>query len=302
MNINYEYYRIFYYVAEYKNLTQAAKVLHNSQPNISRTIKILENEFGCSLIIRSNRGISLTPEGKKLYAHVREAVNQIQLAEEELADSASLKAGCVTIGASETALRMLVLPVLQSFKRHYPEIRIRILNHLTNQAVESVKNKDADFAVVTTPQNIEKPLISYPLIHFQDVLLGGPSYFKFHGKKQKLKELISYPLICLGEDTITYEFYEKFYHRYGLMFKPELQAATTDQILPIIKNDLGIGYVPEIFAADALEKGEVCCISLTEEIPQRQICFVENQRHPLSVAARELKALLMSQHSADDKI
>ena len=63
---------IFYYVAEYKNLTQAAKVLHNSQPNISRTIKLLENEIGCSLLIRSNRGISLTPEGKKLYFHVKE--------------------------------------------------------------------------------------------------------------------------------------------------------------------------------------------------------------------------------------
>lgn len=294
MNINFEYYRIFYYVAEYKSLTQAAAALHNSQPNISRTIKLLENEIGCSLMIRSNRGISLTPEGKRLYLHVKEAVNQIQLAEEELADSASLKAGCVTIGASETALRMLLLPVLQSFKRTYPQIRIRILNHLTNQAVESVKNKEADFAVVTAPRNMEKPLISYPLIQFRDLLLGGPSYAKFQGKKWKLKELCTYPLICLGEETITSQFYEEFYHRYGMLFKPELQAATTDQILPMIKNDLGIGYVPQIFAEDALKQGEVCHISLTEEIPPRQICFVEHQRHPLNVAARELKALLMS--------
>lgn len=296
MNISYEYYRIFYYVAEYKNLTQAARILHSSQPNISRTIKLLENEIGCSLIVRSNRGISLTPEGKRLYTHVREAVNQIQLAEEELVDSASLKAGCVTIGVSETALRMLLLPVLRNFKRSYPEIRIRILNHLTNQAMESVKNGEADFAVVTAPQNIEKPLISYPLIHFRDVLVGGPSYFRFQGQKLTLEELISHPLICLGEETITYEFYETFYHHHGLLFKPELQAATTDQILPMIKNDLGIGYVPEIFVRGALEKGEACCISLVEKIPQRQICFMENQRHPLNVAARELKELLMLQN------
>ncbi|MEY8389989.1 LysR family transcriptional regulator [Lachnospiraceae bacterium 45-W7] len=301
MNINYEYYRIFYYVAEYKNLTQAAKVLHNSQPNISRTIKLLENEIGCSLLIRSNRGISLTPEGKKLYFHVKEAVSQIQLAEEELADSASLRAGCVTIGVSETALRMLVLPVLQKFKRDYPDIRIRILNHLTNQAVESVKNGEADFAVATMPCKIEKPLVTYPLIYFRDVLLGGPAYFRFRGKKWKLEELVSYPLICLGEETITYEFYEQFYHRHGLLFKPELQAATTDQILPMIKNDLGIGYIPEIFARAALDQGNVCCISLEEEIPQRQICFVENQRHPLNVAARELKVLLTSEKSLAGK-
>jgi len=298
MNINYEYYRIFYYVAEYKNLTQAAKVLHSSQPNISRTIKILENEIGCNLLVRSNRGISLTPEGKRLYLRVREAVNQIQLAEDELADSAGLKAGCVTIGVSETALRMLVLPVLRRFKEQYPKIRIRILNHLTNQAVESVKNGEADFAVVTAPQNLEKPLVSYPLIFFQDILLGGPAYFQFHGDILTLKEVNHFPLVCLGEETITYEFYETFYHQHGLLFKPELQAATTDQILPMIKSDLGIGYVPEIFAAEVLKKGEACRIFLKETIPERQICFVENQRRPLNAAARELKTLLISEKYA----
>lgn len=57
MNINYEYYKIFYYVAKYKNMTKAAIILNNNQPNISRTIKLLENELGCQLLIRSNREI-----------------------------------------------------------------------------------------------------------------------------------------------------------------------------------------------------------------------------------------------------
>ena len=61
MNINYEYYRIFYHVAKYKNLTQAAEALRSNQPNVSRTIKLMEHEFGCNLIVRSNRGVSLTP-------------------------------------------------------------------------------------------------------------------------------------------------------------------------------------------------------------------------------------------------
>lgn len=47
MNINYEYYRIFYYVAKLKSFTQAATCLMNSQPNITRTIRNLERELGC---------------------------------------------------------------------------------------------------------------------------------------------------------------------------------------------------------------------------------------------------------------
>lgn len=293
MNVNYEYYRIFYYVAKYKNITQASKALHSNQPNISRAMKLLESEVGCSLFIRSNRGISLTPEGKKLYSHVKIAVEQLQIAENEIAESISMQDGCVTVGASETALRMLLLPVLRFFKKDYPRIRIRILNHLTMQAVESVKSGGVDFAVVATPPNIEKPLISHPILQFRDVLIGGPSYAVFKEKTLTLKDLADFPLICLGEDTMTYQFYEDFYHSHGQILRPELQAATTDQILPMIENDLGVGYMPEIFARDAIEKGAVNQLSLAEEIPSRQICFVENEQYPLSVAANELKSLLM---------
>lgn len=293
MNVNYEYYRIFYYAAKYRNLTQAARMLHSSQPNVSRAVRLLEGEVGCSLLIRSNRGISLTPEGKRLYAHVKIAVEQFEAAEQEIMESASMQNGCVTIGASETALRLLLLPALAVFKKNYPKVRIRILNHLTLQAIDSVKGGGADFAVVAIPPDIEKPLVSHSITQFKDVLVGGPSCFGFRGQICTLKEIGPYPLISLGENTMTYQFYEEFYQKHGLAWKPELQAATTDQILPMIKNDLGIGYLPEIFAREALEEGEVCRVMLAEEIPSRQICFVENERYPLSVAAKELKLLLM---------
>ena len=78
MNVNYEYYKIFYYVAKYSNFTKAAHALGNSQPNITRAMNCLEQQLGCSLFIRNNRGIQLTPEGEKLYTHVSVAMSQKQ--------------------------------------------------------------------------------------------------------------------------------------------------------------------------------------------------------------------------------
>ena len=66
MNITYDYYRIFYFVAKYQSFTKAANILLSNEPNISRSIRNLEHEFGVSLFIRSNRGVTLTPEGQKL--------------------------------------------------------------------------------------------------------------------------------------------------------------------------------------------------------------------------------------------
>ena len=50
MNSNFEYYKVFYYVAKYENLTKASSVLKTSQPAVTRTIHNLENELGCRLL------------------------------------------------------------------------------------------------------------------------------------------------------------------------------------------------------------------------------------------------------------
>ena len=64
MNSNFEYYKIFYYVAKYENLTKAATALKTSQPAVTRTIHKLEGELGCRLFTRSKTGMKLTPEGR----------------------------------------------------------------------------------------------------------------------------------------------------------------------------------------------------------------------------------------------
>lgn len=292
MDINYEYYKIFYYVARYKNLTRAAKFLHNNQPNVSRTIKLLEHELGCELIIRSNRGISLTPEGTQLYSHIKFAVEQIQTAENELMRSVELDQGSISISGSETALQTF-FPVLNHFRRKYPSIRIQILNNSTLRSIDAVKNGLIDFALAASPVDIEKPAIAYRLREFRDILACGYAYEFLKEKKISLKELTKYPFVCLGNQTTMYSFYEKVFYDYNIILEPDTVASTTAQLVPMIKFNLGIGFVPEIFAEDALEKGDIFQIYLKEPIPKRQIYLVENENRPLNFAAKELKKLLI---------
>lgn len=137
--ITYDYYRIFYFVAKYKSFTKAADILHNNQPNITRCMNNLEQELECTLFLRSNRGIVLTPEGEKLYKHVAIAYKQLSLAEEELRQDRTLENGIITIGASENALRLLLLSKLEIFRKEYPNVRIRILNYSSPDAIRSLE-------------------------------------------------------------------------------------------------------------------------------------------------------------------
>lgn len=288
MDISYEYYRIFYYAAKYKNLTQAAQALHTNQPGISRTIKLLEHALGCPLMLRSNRGVSLTAQGERLYAHLKIAVEQIQTAETEIAAAE----GSVSIGVSESALRICLLPALKTFKAAYPNVHIRIVSNLTIQAIAGVENGLVDFSLATTPVHIKKPLRQTTVFEYEDVLICSPSSPLLQKAPVALKETLSYPLISLGEHTVTHEFYQDFYRSHGLDFSPSLEAAATDQIIPMVKNDLGMGFLPASMVKEAIEKGEVCQIPLLEEIPKRQIRLIENNNYPLSKAAASLKKLL----------
>ena len=131
MQISYDYYRTFYYVAKLQSFTKAALALGGNQPNITRTIKNLEHTLGCTLFSRSNRRAELTPEGEKLFAHVSVAFEHLEAAEKEIALDRSLQSGIVTVSASESALHCFLLPILRNYRQQYPGVHIQVITDST---------------------------------------------------------------------------------------------------------------------------------------------------------------------------
>lgn len=293
MNGSYDYYRVFYYVAKYKSFTQAAAPLLSNQPNITRTIKNLEADLGCTLFVRSNKGVTLTPEGEKLYAHVSVAFEHIDAAERELSLDKSLQQGLVSIGASEVALHGLLLPVLKAFRSRYPGIRLKVSNHTTPQAISALKDGLIDLAVVTTPLELYKNMKQEELKTIREVAVCAAALPIPEKESVSLSALSGYPIICLGRQTSTFYFYSSWFARYGLTLTPDIEVATADQILPMVKNGLGIGFVPEMFLHSRSSREGVRKLNLQEQIPPRNICLIRRTDHALSIASRELEEMLL---------
>lgn len=293
MYIDYDYYRIFYYVAKCRSFTRAANILVNSQPNITRAVKNLENELGCSLFIRSNRGVKLTVEGEKLYGHISIAVEQIQAGEKELSKYKSLEEGMVSIGVSEVALRCYLLPVLKEYQERYPGVRLRVSNHATPQAIAALRQELVDIALVTTPMDEFKILEARNLKQIQEIAVCGTSFRNLEKKWISLAELSNYPMISLGPQTKTYEFYADWFYQCGVPFVPDIEAATADQILPMVRNNLGIGFVPEEFLHEE-HCDHIFPVCLKEQIPLRFVCLIKRRETALSIAAQELERMIIN--------
>ena len=291
MNIPLDYYRVFYYAAKYRNLSQAAAALYSSQPNVTRTIHMLEQALGCPLFLRSNRGVTLTPEGELLYGHAAQAMIHLESAEEELIAQTQMHQGTVSIGASEVALHCLLLPVLGSFRSRFPGIRVRVSNHSTPQAIQALREGLVDLAVVTTPVELGKGMEQLCLKTVREVPVCRAEDWDKTNNPITPEELCRHSLISLGRGTMSYRLYESWFSQLGLPFHPDIEAATADQVLPMVQSGLGIGFVPEEFLLE--EPGDrLTVIPLTVPLPQREICLVRFEDRALRFAARQFEGVL----------
>ena len=288
MDVNFEYYKIFYYVAKYENITKAAAVLGSNQPNVTRVIKLLESQLGVRLFLREARGISLTEEGERLYSHVEIACKHLLNAQEEISRRCSSTSGRVEIGTTETALHLFLLGALHCFRLEYPEIKIKIHNHSTPETIKYLISGKLDFAVVTTPFELPQTASYSKIMDFEEILVGGTQYVDLCESTLELKNLKKYSLIGLGRGSATYHLYKDFFVENGVDYEPDMEVATSDLMLPLIENNFGIGFVPKALALPLLKENKLVHIQVDCCIPRRSIQIVWDKERGKSLAADSL--------------
>ena len=132
------------------------------------------------------------------------------------------------------------------------------------------------------------------------MLVGGKTFTALASQNLSLKELSSYPLISLSEESMTRSFYRQFFLDHDAVLKPDTEAATTDQMLTLVKSELGLAFVPEPMAKEPLARGEIVQLHLKEIIPMRSICLVYDHHRPLNTAARKFQQMLNKPGSKED--
>ena len=293
MNISYDSYRVFYYAAKYKSFSKAAAALYNNQPNVTRIIRRLESELRCALFFRSAQGVRLTPEGEKIFAHIAIAFENIEAAEAEVSSDRSLQSGILHIAASGLALRGCLLQVLAQYRSEYPRVRIYLTNHSTPQGLAAVQNGLADFAVVTEGSVIPDSLMKKQVGEIQDIPICGAAFAELTHETVSLSRLVDYPIVGLTEGTSSHDFYSRLFLSHDLPYNPDVEVETIDQVLPVVRSNLGIGFVPREMLFGEPERTGIFPIALSEPIPPRSIYLFQRKNQPLSIAAKRLQQMLL---------
>lgn len=284
MDISYELYKVFYYVAATLSFSEASKRLYISQSAVSQSIKTLEKKLGQPLFIRSTKKVLLTPEGEVLFRHIEPAVNLIHKGEEQLMDPNQL-GGQLRIGASDTICRYFLVPYLSRFHKEYPEIHIKVMNQTSIGCADLLESGQVDIIVSNFPNVRLKGYGTLRMIkEFQDVFVANETYFNFRGESLSFSQLQRLPLLMLDRKSTTSEFLHNLFSRHNLNLVPEVELSSNDLLIDLARIGLGIAFVPD-YALDSYDN--LYRLKLEETLPRRFLALASNEQIPPSAAVQK---------------
>ena len=285
MDVNYELYKVFYFVATTLSFSEASKLLFISQSAVSQSIKALEKKLDQTLFIRSTKRVRLTPEGEILLRHVEPAMNLIKRGEAQLMETNS-KGGQIRIGASDTICRYFLVPYLEKFHKEFPGAHIKVTNATSIRCVELLESGQVDLIVVNYPNPYLGNITGVRKIRkFRDVFLANESFAELRGKKLDLEQLLKYPILMLDKNSTTNEFLHRLFQQHQLDLVPEIELTSNDLLIDLARIGLGIAFIPDYCISK--ESDGIFTLDMNEEMPERSLVIAYNEQLPLSKATQE---------------
>lgn len=291
MDINYELYKVFYYVASSLSFSEASKKLYISQSAVSQSIKTLEKKLGQTLFIRSTKRVQLTTAGSLLLKHVEPAMNLISRGESQLLDSGTLGLGQLHIGASDTICRYFLVPYLQQFHKEFPNVPIKVTNATSVQCVELLEQRRVDLIVTNYPNTRLNPAYTQKTVcSFSDVFIANPAYFDLAGRTLTLSELKQYPIMMLDRGSTTSEFLRHIFLQHQLELIPQIELSSNDLLIDLARIGLGIAFIPDYCLTR--EPEDLFILKTEETLPKRHLVASVNTMLPVSASTEEFLKLL----------
>lgn len=285
MDINYELYKVFYYVATTLSFSEASKQLFISQSAVSQAIKALEKKLEQTLFIRSTKRVQLTPEGEILLRHIEPAMNLIKRGETQLTESATT-GGQIRIGASDTICRYFLVPYLERFHKEFPNAHIKVTNQTSTKCVELLESGQVDLIVCNYPNpNLSHQHNYKTILNFRDIFVANDSFSELSDTKTSFRELLNYPILMLERHSATSQFLHDLFQKYQLDLVPEIELSSNDLLIDLAKIGLGIAFIPDFCLPE--DSKELFKVDTEEELPVRQLVIAYNNHVPVSKAVQE---------------
>ncbi|ECJ3056262.1 LysR family transcriptional regulator [Salmonella enterica subsp. salamae] len=284
--------KAFVALAETTSFNKAAKLLNITQPALTRRIKNMEDDLHTLLFERTTRKVTLTKAGRMLLPEARELIRRLDETIFNVRELNNYHHGIITLSCIPTAIFYFLPLAIGKFNALYPNIKVRILEKGTNNCMESVLCKEADFGI--NMNSITNPAIDFtPLVNEPFVLACRRDHPLAARQLVEWQELVNHTLIGVRASSgnrllIEQQLADK---PWKLEWFYEVRHLSTS--LGLVEAGLGISALPGLAMPQAPHP-TLIGIPLIEPVIRRTLGIIRRKDAMLSPPAERFFSLLLN--------
>lgn len=291
MKTNLELYKVFYYVAKNRSITGASNELMVSQPAVSKSIKVLERDLNTTLFNRNKDGVTLTNAGELLYKKIKQSIELVISAEEDISSLNNMEQGTINIGAGNTIMQRYLMPYIDEFHKKYPHINVIVHTVVTPELIKRAQVGLVDIVFTHLPNDVPSNFNITKLKKLHDIfVVNGDS--KYKDKTIGKKDLKDLPLVLLPFDASNRKNFNHFCSTNNIVINPLMEIGNDLIIEDCALNGLGVGLVVKEYVQSKLDSKDLFELKTSFNLKEKDlVCLVESSRRNNIIVNNFIKLL-----------
>jgi len=229
------------------NITAAASKLCTTQPAVSKQLRLLEDELGFNIFVRSGRTLAkITPPGERVVQCamriLREAAN-IKGVSAEFKDE---NKGTLSIGTTHTQARYVLPAVIREFRARYPNVQFHLHQGTSEQIAEMAQTNRIDLAIATGATNLFGHYVLLPCYRWNRRIIVPATHPLAKIEKPTLKQIAAFPIVTYVFSFTGPSSLNDIFAEAGLRPDIALTARDADVIKTYVRLGLGVGIIADM--------------------------------------------------------
>lgn len=255
MKLDIRHLKLLVAVTEAQSVTKAGERLHLTQSALSHQLREIEARLGTPLFLRLNKRMLPTPAGERLLVSAREVLEELERAEEEVAQMAANKRGALRLSTECYTCYHWLPAKLKTFQRRHPGIEVKIVLDATHHPMQALFEGRLDLAIVSTSPR-DRRAVYRPLFKDELVAVLPPDHPLAARPYIRAKDFEDQHLFLYVEPKDS-DLFRLFLNPAGVTPARVSQTPLTEAILEMVKAGLGISVLARWSLGQALHSGKV---------------------------------------------
>jgi DNA-binding transcriptional LysR family regulator len=242
--------RYFIAVAEALNFTRAAEKMHVAQPALSKQVRDLEDEIGVDLFRRSQRGVTLTAEGKLFLDEARRILGDVGEAVKKTQALARGEVGELNIGYASAPTIEILPRALAEFQLTAPKVALNLYDWTGNAICDGLRSGHLELAITALPSEQNLHGLTFDLLKAYSLVVAMPQGHPLAKSRQvSVKRLLDYPLITYSKrEYMDYHvMLDDLFEPHGGAPRPSLEVDRATTLIAAVASGRGLALVTELF-------------------------------------------------------